>query len=70
MNLSKKFNFIEESQTLKISAKSKEMINSGVNVINLAVGEPDFDTPEYIKIAGIKAIEENKTKYTDVAGLS
>ncbi|MCI5839149.1 MAG: aminotransferase class I/II-fold pyridoxal phosphate-dependent enzyme [Peptoniphilaceae bacterium] len=69
MNLSDVFKNVEESQTLKISAKAKEMIKEGIDVINLAVGEPDFDTPDYIKNFAKKAIDENKTRYTDASGI-
>lgn len=66
MNISKIMKNIEESQTLKISAKAKEM---GDKVINLSVGEPDFNTPDYIKEAAKKAIDDNLTRYTDVSGI-
>lgn len=56
------------SQTLAMSQKSAELKSRGVDVINLALGEPDFPTPSHIKAAGIRAIEENYTHYTPVAG--
>lgn len=57
------------SQTLKISEKAKQMKNEGIDVIDLSVGEPDFPTPENIKNAGKKAIDENFTKYTANEGI-
>lgn len=55
---------ISESQTGKISAKAITMRKAGIDVINLSVGEPDFPTPENIKEAAKKAIDNNLTKYT------
>lgn len=60
---------IAPSATLAISAKAKQMKASGIDVVNFGVGEPDFNTPENVKEAGIKAIQENKTKYTPAAGI-
>ena len=60
---------IKPSPTLSVSAKAKEMQDKGVRVINFGVGEPDFDTPEYIKEAGIKAIQDNFTRYTAAQGI-
>ncbi|MCD8356353.1 MAG: pyridoxal phosphate-dependent aminotransferase [Clostridia bacterium] len=60
---------IAPSATLAISAKAKQMKASGIDVVNFGVGEPDFNTPENVKQAGIRAIEENKTKYTPAAGI-
>jgi aspartate/methionine/tyrosine aminotransferase len=62
-------NKIGTSPTLKISAKAKAMKAEGVDVIDLSVGEPDFATPDSIKAAGIKAIEQNFTKYTANEGI-
>jgi aspartate/methionine/tyrosine aminotransferase len=53
---------------MKVAAEAKKMQSEGVNVIDLSVGEPDFPTPLNIKLAAIKAIEENKTYYTVNAG--
>jgi len=60
---------IKPSPTLAISAKAKAMQAAGVDVINFGVGEPDFDTPENIKAAGIKAIQDGFTRYTAVPGI-
>jgi aspartate/methionine/tyrosine aminotransferase len=69
MTLSERLNQIGESPTFKITSKAKAMKAGGIDVIDLSVGEPDFPTPDSIKEAGIKAIEENNTKYTQIAGL-
>ncbi len=69
MRLSDKISAIKPSATLEISAKAKELKKKGVNVISFGAGEPDFDTPENIKLAAIKAIKEGKTKYTPPAGI-
>lgn len=60
---------ISPSLTLKIDALAKDMKNEGRDVVGFGAGEPDFDTPRYIKDAAIKAINEGKTKYTPAAGL-
>lgn len=56
------------SATLAMSQKSQELRAQGVDVINLSVGEPDFNTPDHIKEAAKKAIDENYTRYTPVPG--
>ena len=61
-------NRINESPTMKVSALAKKMKAEGEKVINLSVGEPDFPTPENIKQAAKKAIDENQTRYTLNAG--
>jgi len=60
---------LAESQTLAISATAKRMRAAGVDVARFAAGEPDFDTPDFIKAAGIRALEEGRTKYGPAAGL-
>jgi aspartate aminotransferase len=60
---------ITPSPTLSISAKAKEMRNAGVDVIDLSVGEPDFDTPMRIKNAAVEAIMKGFTKYTPASGI-
>ena len=57
------------SPTLVISAKARAMRAHGIDVLALSAGEPDFDTPEPIKAAAIRALREGKTKYTDAAGI-
>ncbi|MGE5893650.1 MAG: pyridoxal phosphate-dependent aminotransferase [bacterium] len=68
-NLSKRVRSIKPSPTLSMDAKAKEMKASGIDVISFGVGEPDFDTPEYIKEAAIKALKDGFTKYTPVDGI-
>lgn len=58
-----------ESETLKMAQLARELKSKGYQVINLSLGEPDFDTPEPIKNAAIKALSEGFTKYTPVAGI-
>lgn len=67
--ISEKATQIGTSPTLKISAKAKAMKAAGIDVIDLSVGEPDFPTPENVKQAGIRAIQENFTKYTENEGI-
>jgi aspartate/methionine/tyrosine aminotransferase len=67
--ISEKVQRIGASPTLKISAKARAMKAEGLDVIDLSVGEPDFPTPENIKDAGIKAIRDNFTKYTESDGI-
>ena len=62
-------NRIKPSQTIAVSAKARELKAAGRDVIGLGAGEPDFDTPDNIKQAAIRAIESGKTKYTDVDGI-
>lgn len=69
MKLANRTTKIEASPTLAISAKAAQMKKQGIPVIDFGVGEPDFDTPENIKQAGIKAIQEGFTKYTPAAGM-
>jgi aspartate/methionine/tyrosine aminotransferase len=67
--VSEKVNKIGESPTLKVTAKAKAMIAEGIDIVDLSVGEPDFPTPDNVKSAGIKAIEQNFTKYTQNEGI-
>ena len=60
---------IKPSPTLAIDAKAKAMKAAGIDIVNFGVGEPDFDTPENIKEAAIKAIRDGFTKYTPVGGI-
>ncbi len=68
MRLSARARTLTPSPTMAIDAKSKQMLAEGIDVVNFSVGEPDFDTPESIKAAGIAAIQQGKTKYTPAAG--
>ncbi|HMK60205.1 MAG TPA: pyridoxal phosphate-dependent aminotransferase [Dissulfurispiraceae bacterium] len=60
---------IKPSATLAMDTKAKAMKAEGIDIVNFGVGEPDFDTPEYIKEAAIKAIKDGFTKYTAVGGI-
>ena len=59
---------LSESETLAMTRRSRELAAQGIDVINLSIGEPDFNTPEHIKEAAIRAIHENKTHYPPVPG--
>lgn len=67
--LSKNLLRIKQSPTMEITARAQELKSNGSNIISLSVGEPDFDTPQNIKEAGILAINQGKTKYTAVGGM-
>ena len=60
---------VKPSATLAATDKARELKRQGRDIISLSVGEPDFDTPDNIKQAGIKAIQDGKTKYTDTDGI-
>ncbi|MDB4534728.1 pyridoxal phosphate-dependent aminotransferase [Vicingaceae bacterium] len=66
--LSNTLNNLSESQTLAMTRLSRELKAEGKDVISLSIGEPDFDTPSFIKDAAKKAIDENYTHYTPVPG--
>ena len=66
--LSDRLNRLSPSATLAMSQKSGEMKAQGIDVINLSVGEPDFNTPDHIKDAAKKAVEENYSRYSPVPG--
>ena len=59
---------ISPSQTIAIATKARALKAAGRDIISLSAGEPDFDTPQNVKDAAIRAIEDGETKYTDVAG--
>lgn len=67
-NLSDRLNRLAPSATLAMSQKSNEMKARGIDVINMSVGEPDYMTPDHIKEAGKKAIDDNYSKYSPVPG--
>jgi aspartate aminotransferase len=62
-------NRISPSQTIGMATKARELKAKGRDVISLSAGEPDFDTPDNIKEAAVRALKEGKTKYTDVDGI-
>lgn len=69
MKLAKRTDSIKPSPTLAMNAKAKELKAAGEDITNFGVGEPDFDTPDNIKEAAIKAIRDGFTKYTPVGGI-
>lgn len=69
LELAQRVQRIKPSPTLAVSTRADELIATGKNIINLSVGEPDFDTPEHIKEAAIKALRDGRTKYTAVDGI-
>jgi aspartate aminotransferase len=68
MQLSSLLERFNEPETLKMAKLGRELRSKGIDVIDLSLGEPDFDTPEHIKEAAIKAIKDNWSHYTPVAG--
>ena len=66
--LSNRINNLAESATIKVAKLGRELAAKGVDVISLSFGEPDFHTPEYVKEAAKKAMDENFTYYTPVSG--
>ncbi len=69
MSISQVVNKIKPSATLSITSKVKQLKSEGVNVIGLSAGEPDFDTPEDIKLAAIESLKSGFTKYTHTSGI-
>jgi len=68
LRLSERVEAVKPSPTLAISTRAAQMRAAGRDIIGLGAGEPDFDTPEHIKQAAIKALQDGKTKYTAVDG--
>ena len=68
MELSARLQALQPSATLAMSQKSSELKAQGVDIINMSVGEPDFNTPDHIKEAAKKAIDENYSRYSPVPG--
>ncbi|MDD5005565.1 MAG: pyridoxal phosphate-dependent aminotransferase [Candidatus Omnitrophica bacterium] len=69
MEIASRVQAVSPSATLQITARAKSMRKSGIDVVNFGAGEPDFDTPQPIKEAAIKAINEGFTKYTPSSGI-
>jgi aspartate aminotransferase len=69
INLSDRISRIQTSKTIEISDLARNLIAEGKKVISLSQGEPDFDTPDHIKKAGIKAIKDGLTRYSNVDGM-
>ena len=68
--LSSRINSLPASATLAMAAKARELKNNGIDVIGLSLGEPDFNTPDFIKEAAVVAINENWNSYSPVDGYS
>ena len=68
LTISQKCKNIQPSVTLAIDSRAKQLRNMGLDVIGFGAGEPDFDTPKYIKDAARDALDAGMTKYTPVAG--
>jgi aspartate aminotransferase len=68
MTLAQRIHQLAESQTIKMAKMGRDLAAKGIDIINLSFGEPDFNTPEYIKNAAKQALDENYTFYTPVAG--
>jgi aspartate aminotransferase len=69
MKISKRAQSVPPSATIAVTARAKELKAQGVDVVGFGAGEPDFDTPDYIKEAAIKALKAGQTKYTAAAGI-
>jgi aspartate aminotransferase len=69
MKISKRAQAVAASATIAVTARAKQLKAQGVDVVGFGAGEPDFDTPDYIKDAAISAIKAGKTKYTPAAGI-
>ena len=70
MQLSSRLNRFNEPETLKMAKLGRELRAKGIDVIDLSLGEPDFDTPDHIKESAKKAIDDNWSHYTPVAGFA
>ena len=69
IRLAKRTKNLNPSSTLAITAKAKKLKSEGCDIVNFAAGEPDFDTPDFIKDAAIAAIKAGFTKYTPTTGI-
>ena len=69
MKISKRAQAVPASATIAVNSRAKELQAQGVDVIRFAAGEPDFDTPDYIKNAAVEALKAGKTKYTATPGV-
>ena len=69
MKISERAQSVPPSATIAVTTRAKELKAQGVEVVSFGAGEPDFDTPEYIKQAAIQALNDGKTKYTAAAGI-
>ena len=70
MKVSKRAQAVPPSATMAVTSRAKELKAQGVDVVNFAAGEPDFDTPDFIKAAAVDALSAGQTKYTAAAGIN
>ena len=68
-NVSEKLSRVAPSATMAVTQSARNMLAAGIDVIGLGAGESDFDTPDHIKDAAVKAIKDGKTNYTNVDGI-
>ena len=64
-----RISLISVSSTMKVAADAEKLRSEGVDVVDFGAGEPDFPTPENVREAGIRAIQQNFTKYTAIGGI-
>jgi aspartate aminotransferase len=69
MRLAKRVERIKPSPTIAAAAKARALKAQGIDLCDLTVGEPDLDTPDFIKDAAVQALREGMTKYTDARGM-
>ena len=69
MKISQRAKAVAPSATLAVTNRANELKAQGIDIVGFGAGEPDFDTPDYIKEAAIKAMKEGKTKYTPASGI-
>ncbi|MFC1738749.1 pyridoxal phosphate-dependent aminotransferase [Planctomycetota bacterium] len=70
MKISKRAQAVPPSATLAVTSRAKELISQGVDIVSFGAGEPDFDTPDYIKNAAVEALKAGRTKYTAARGIA
>jgi len=68
--IAQRLRHVEASSTLALASKAKALLQAGKPVLDFTAGEPDFPTPQPVKVAAVQAIEQNRTKYTPVAGIA
>ena len=69
MKISQRAQAVPPSATMAVTTRAKEMKAQGIDVVSFAAGEPDFDTPDFIKDAAIEAMKAGKTGYTATPGI-
>src|SRR5512134_1364062 len=70
MSVAERISSISVSSTMKVAADAEKLRAEGVDVVDFGAGEPDFPTPDNIKQAAVRALEQNFTKYTAVGGIA